>query len=174
MPINKINVADGRLADWHRFDAQDKAVVKDRSFLMAVSDSTSGAIDELNALWTKLGNTETPPRVISFNRHDVGQNRTLAVPGAPSAPTIVSADLVGIAINLSFAGELGGAPPTSVDVRAVSGVTTYVTNTAISWPWPSTAQVVGATAGTWSVSYRINNTFGTGTYSPATSQNVPA
>ncbi len=54
MPINKINVADGRLADWHRFDAQDKAVVKDRSFLMAVADSTSGAIDELDALWTKL------------------------------------------------------------------------------------------------------------------------
>lgn len=164
MPTD-INVADGKLADWHRFDAKSTAVVKDRSVLMSNADSADNAREQIKTIWEKVGGTDTPPRVISFNREDLGANRAGQVPAAPPEPVMNSRTTTSLTINLSFVNSLGGSAPTSVDVRAVSGGTTTQT-TNFTWPWPTTATVSSLTAGTsYDVSYRYSNSFGASAYS---------
>lgn len=165
MPTD-INVADGRLADWHRFEAKATAVVKDRHVLMSNADSADNAREQVNTIWEKLGGTDTPPRVTYFNRKDLAANEALEVPAAPPKPTLNTAGLTSLTINLSFVNSLGGAAPTSVRVRAVEGVNTLTTDTSFTWPWPATADVTGLTSGTtYNVSYRYTSPLGNGAFS---------
>lgn len=168
MPTD-INVADGKLANWHRFDVKDKAVVKDRSVLMSVADSTTNAREQLEAIWTKLGGEHTPPQVLSFNREDLGLNTASAVPTKPPVPTSNTVLATSITINIANAvNYAGGAPVTSVTVKATptAGGADVTTVTSISYPYPSTAIVTGLTTATnYNVFYRFSNTFGDGPYS---------
>lgn len=166
MPTD-INVADGKLADWHRFDAKSTAVVKDRHVLMSNADSADNAREQITTIWTKLGGTDTPPRVTYFTRDDMAANTAGEVPAAPPKPSLNTTGLTSLTINLSFVNSLGGAAPTSVRVRAVEGVNTATTDTSFTWPWPTTASVTGLTSGTtYAVSYRYTSPLGNGAFSP--------
>lgn len=180
MPTD-INVADGRIANWHRFDALSTAVVKDRHVLMSNADSETNAREQIKTIWGKLGGRYTPPQVISFNRDDLGLNSlangtAAALPAAPPAPTFNSANSSSITINISFANSLGGSAPTGVFVAAapVSGTTIYTLN-PVSWPWPATATVQGLAASTaYNVSYGIVNSHGYNNFSTTVSMSTTA
>ena len=176
MPTN-INVADGKLANWHRFDAKDKAVVKDQSVLMSVADSTDNARDQIKTIWEKLGGTNTPPRVTSFNREDLAANKSSAVPSAPPQPVENSKTSTTITIDLSFANSLGGSAPIKVGVNAEYLGINILTETTFSpaWPWPTTATVTGLTAArTYNVKYRYSNSFGDGVFSSTKAITTPS
>lgn len=168
MPL-EIAVADGKLAVWHRFDVQDRALVKDRTVLMSLADSSANAIELLNSCWTKIGALHTPPRVTYFTRDDRGLNAAGAVPIKPPQPTVNTVSASSITINIANAVDYGaGAPVTSVTVKATptAGGSDITTTTSISYPYPSTATVSGlASATNYNVFYLFNNAFGTGVYS---------
>lgn len=176
MPTD-INVADGRIANWHRFDALSTAVVKDRHVLMSNADSETNAREQIQTIWDKLGGRFTPPRVISFNREDLGLNSLpvgtpAAYPTAPPAPTFNSANNVSITINISFANSLGGSAPTQVIVAAGSTIFTF---TNVTWPWPTTAILNGLAASTsYNVSYCIVNSHGFNNFSTPVSMSTTA
>lgn len=68
---HKIALADGRIADWHRFDVRGSAVVKDRSIMMSLADSQAGAEAQLVDIWNKLGGPGSPPQATYFTREDL-------------------------------------------------------------------------------------------------------
>jgi lysophospholipase L1-like esterase len=170
----KIDVSDGRLGVWHRIDVLSTAVVKDRSWLLANADSEANAIGMLNQCWTNLGKAGSPPNRTYFTREDAGLNDAATLPGAPSAPTSSSVTSTEITVNINVASAtFGGSLPTAVRVRAIptiAGTPTLTLDTAISYPWPTTAKTVNTlTANTsYNVSYALINAAGTGTYSTAT------
>jgi hypothetical protein len=179
MPTD-INVADGRIANWHRFDALSKAVVKDRHVLMSNADSETNAREQIQTIWTKLGGRFTPPQVISFNRDDLGLNAlpigtAAALPATPPTPTFNSATNASITINVAFTNSLGGSAPISLIVAAVVGTNTVYEYIDVSWPWPTTATVDGLTASTaYSVSYCIVNSHSFNNFSAAVSMSTTA
>ena len=179
MPTD-INVADGRIANWHRFDALSTAVVKDRHVLMSNSDSETNAREQIQTIWTKLGGRFTPPQVISFNRDDLGLNAlpigtAAALPATPPAPTFSSATNMSITINVAFTNSLGGSAPINLIVVATLGTAMIFSYTAVSWPWPTTATVTGLAASTaYNVSYCIVNSHGFNNFSTAVSMSTTA
>ena len=171
MPL-EIAVADGKLAVWHRFDVQDKAVVKDRHVLMALADDETNALELLNSCWSKLGYVGSPPNRTYFTREDGGLNKAGTLPGAPStAPTLSSRTATRIVINIDVASAtFGGSLPTFVRVRAfpsIGGTPVTTFDTALTYPWATTAQTVNTltTATQYDVSYAIGNSAGFGPYS---------
>jgi hypothetical protein len=179
MPTD-INVADGRIANWHRFDAKSTAVVKDRHVLMSNADSETNAREQIQTIWTKLGGRFTPPQVISFNRDDLGLNAlpvgtAAAMPATPPAPTFNSATSTSITINVAFTNSLGGSAPISLIVAATLGTATIFSYTTVSWPWPTTATVNFLTASTaYNVSYCIINNHNFNNFSAAVSMSTTA
>lgn len=180
MPTD-INVADGRIANWHRFDALSTAVVKDRHVLMSNADSETNAREQIKTIWDKLGARYTPPQVISFNRDDLGLNSladgtAAALPAAPPAPTFNSANSASITINVAFTNSMGGSAPIQVIVAAIppSGPTIF-TFTNVTWPWPTTAVVNSLAASTaYNVSYCIRNDHGFNNFSTPVSISTTA
>lgn len=186
MPTD-INVADGKLANWHRFDALDRAVVKDAHVMMSLADSTGNAKEQIQAIWTKLGGLHTPPRVVYFTREDLGKNEAAQAPGqypnisgAFSTPNGVGYIVFLVPVNLNF--DLGGAAPTYLDVRMTQGVSTNTKSHdmstypygGIQWVfyydggqlYASTLdQTVLANSGNWNLDMRIRSPFGDGAWS---------
>lgn len=70
-PLHKIALADGRIANWHRFDVKGSAVVKDRSIMLSVADDQAGAEAQLVDIWNKLGGPGSPPQATYFTREDL-------------------------------------------------------------------------------------------------------
>lgn len=179
MPTD-INVADGRIANWHRFDALSTAVVKDRSVLMSNADSETNAREQIQTIWDKLGGRYTPPQVISFNRDDLGLNSlangtAAALPAIPPTPTFNSATSSSITINVAFTNSLGGSAPTQIIVAAAIGTTYIFEYIGVSWPWPSTATVTGLSPSTaYNVSYCIRNSHGFNNFSASWSMSTTA
>lgn len=179
MPTD-INVADGRIANWHRFDALSTAVVKDRHVLMSNADSETNAREQIQTIWDKLGGRYTPPQVISFNRDDLGLNSlangtAAALPASPPAPTFNSANSSTITINVAFTNSLGGSAPTQIIVSAAIGTTYIFEYINVSWPWPSTATVTTLAPSTaYNVSYCIRNSHGFNNFSTAVSMSTTA
>lgn len=179
MPTD-INVADGRIANWHRFDALSKAVVKDRHVLMSNADSETNAREQIQTIWDKLGGRYTPPQVISFNRDDLGLNSladgtAAALPAIPPAPTFNSANSSSITINVAFTNSMGGSAPIQLIVSARIGTTYIFEYIGVSWPWPSTATVTTLAASTaYSVSYCIRNSHGFNNFSTEVSMSTTA
>lgn len=172
MPIDQLDVSGGKLSVWHRFDVKDKALVKDRNFMMALADTNSGAILMLNACWNKFGYVGSPPNRIYFTREDGGLNKAGTLPSAPStAPTLSSQTATRIVINIDVASAtFGGSLPTFVRVRAfpsVAGTPITTFDTELTYPWVTTAQTINTlTTGTqYDVSYAIGNSAGFGNYS---------
>jgi hypothetical protein len=179
MPTD-INVADGRIANWHRFDAKSTAVVKDRHVLMSNADSATNAREQIQTIWTKLGGRFTPPQVISFNRDDLGLNAlpvgtAAALPATPPAPTFSSATSTSITINVAFTNSLGGSAPTDLIIAATLGMSTTYSYVTVSWPWPTTATVTSLASSTaYNVSYCIVNSHGFNNFAAAVSMSTTA
>jgi hypothetical protein len=179
MPTD-INVADGRIANWHRFDAKSTAVVKDRHVLMSNSDSETNAREQILTIWTKLGGRFTPPQVISFNRDDLGLNAlavgtAAAFPATPPAPTFSSATSTTITINVAFTNSLGGSAPISLIIAATAGMSNIYEYITVSWPWPATATIDSLAPSTaYSVSYCIQNSHGFNNFSAGVSMSTTA
>ena len=68
---HKIALADGRIADWHRFDVKGSAVVKDRSIMLSLANDQAGAEAQLVDIWNKLGGPGSPPQATYFTREDL-------------------------------------------------------------------------------------------------------
>lgn len=172
MPTD-INVADGKIGIWHRFDALDKAVVKDRSVLMSVADSTTNAREQVQTIWTKLGGTNAPPRVDSFNREDLGKNAASQLPA--KFPTFTksfdAANLIAFNLNLDF--DIGGAAPTGINWEATpsGGGATQTGTFTLKYPYSWFGYYVWAASGTFTTGVlydfkaRLVNPFGSGPFS---------
>lgn len=202
MPINKISVADGHLADWHRFDSPTEyndelqgnglksvpAVIKDRHQLLSVADpgatySGSNAWEQIKAIWQKLGGTGTPPRVQSFNREDLGKNEAGQVPGKP--PTPILAFSAGSSpsffqlfyLQLDF--DIGGSAPTRTKTIATPTVGSPIeTLNTLTYPYlvlvnQKLYSAGPLSSGTYTVQVQYENSFGWGSLSdPSTSFTV--
>jgi hypothetical protein len=172
MPTD-INVADGKLANWHRFDALNRAVTKDVHILMSVADSTTNAVEQIQAIWTKLGGSNAPPRVDSFNRKDLGKNAASQLPA--KFPTFTksfdSVNLIAFNLNLDF--DIGGAAPTGVNWEATptGGGATQTGTFNLTYPYLWFGNYVWAASGTFTTGTdynfraRLVNPFGSGTFS---------
>lgn len=173
MPIDQLDVSGGRLSVWHRFDVKDKALVKDRNFMMALADTNSGAILMLNACWNKFGYVGSPPNRTYFTRADGGLNKAETLPGTPStAPTLNSRTAFRIQINIDLdTPSKGGSYPEYVRVKAVKGTggPDLVLDSPVSYPLTNTAVTVNTLEATtaYNISYALVNAAGAGAYSPS-------
>lgn len=174
MPYD-INVADGKLGNWHRFDALDRAVVKDRSIILSVADAgaspnfASNAWGQIETIWNKLGGTSVPPRVSYFNREDLAKNEAGQVPGTMNTPVNAfnSSNLMAFYLDLDF--DIGGSAPTGVYWEAVATAPTpgspfngtFTLTYPYQWFGYTVWAITGLTASTtYTVKAKLVNSFG--------------
>lgn len=189
MPTNKINVADGLIANWHNFKARglsgssDSAVVKDYSVLMSTSSGGTHAYESLLKLWdiwSKLGGVGNPIPSDYFDRDSLAASKSPPLLGASFTSGQLSKSSTSAVITLNY--PTSGAAPTSVTLVAdptgagatITQTVTLTFNTG-TLSYPATATITGLSPSTqYEFSYYFTNASGTGTTSNKITDNTTA